>query len=92
MSHHSLLTKRWSSTPVDDVAHWRRLEPFRDLNDESYAHPETFANVLRLLQLFLYYRHLIRANAFRSQERLAKLCEKYVLMRWKGILCACQGS
>lgn len=35
---------------------------------------------------------LIRANAFRSQERLAKLCEKYVLMRWKGKRRTCPGS
>jgi hypothetical protein len=35
---HSLLTKRWSAKLSDDLAHWRKLEPFCDFDDEELSH------------------------------------------------------
>jgi len=48
--------------------------------------PDNPILISRLLRLLLYLATLRIKFDGRSHEELAKICDKYILMRWKGCI------
>ncbi|KTW32765.1 uncharacterized protein T551_00250 [Pneumocystis jirovecii RU7] len=75
IGYYNLLAVKRGIAWKTDVSCWRKLEPFKGMDDYEYVGLLVFSVIIDCFSRFL--------NLLFTKEKISDICSKYIFMRWK---------